>query len=110
MERNQFKESSQFSLDEGRVITQENGIQLIAYEIDKMKSVYRYIEVDSRKELLRTIENTKSGLNSINKIDRDYWDTIIDGVNIGETDFEMNTPYKLTVMIGEATVNITTIE
>lgn len=96
-------------LEKGRVITQESGIQIIAYDRNETEIIYRYVDVSTNREVLRTKENTKNGLHSVIEMNRDYWDIYIDDVEVGDTDFELETPYKVSTLLEDRVLEITTI-
>lgn len=98
----------EFSLDTGRVVARENGIQINAYDEEKNQTEYRYFDVDSKDEVLRTKEHSKSGFNTMTYIAKGYWDVTVDGVSTSEDDVNMDSPYKLHVIAKERVIHITT--
>ncbi|MEX2573151.1 MAG: hypothetical protein WD317_02600 [Balneolaceae bacterium] len=101
-------DTNQLPLDEGTILTQEHGIQIIVYTLNNKDTVYRYVDTDSQKEVLRTKEESGTGLNSMTAIDKEYWDITIDGVNAGESEIKMDTPYKLHVIAEDRAIHIMT--
>lgn len=110
MPRNMKSTEEDIALTDGKVVSQRGGIQVIKYSNGDYDRVFRYVDVDSKKEVLRTMEQQKEGLSKILAIDRDYWDLVVDEVNVGESEFDLGKPYIVNVLTEDRLIEIITEE
>src|SRR5690625_368532 len=110
MPRNMKSTEEDISLTDGKVVSQKGGIQVIKYSNGDYDRVFRYVDVDTKKEVLRTMKQQKEGLSKILEIDRNYWDQVVDEVNVGDSEFDLERSYIVTVLTEDRLIEFITEE
>lgn len=95
-------EKDQVIVDDGHLLTQVNGMQIIAYERDEDEIEYLYLDMEDEREVLRTKENLQDGLISILDLDRDFWELTFHGM-------KLNKPYKIIALVEDRVLHITPV-
>lgn len=75
-------------------------IEIVASLLEDTIVEYRYIDLESRKEVLRVKDYQKDDLMSVIEFDQDFWDTNLEKV-------ALKTPSKLLVLVSARLLHIT---